>query len=470
MKSRILWLALTLQALMLSMVSAQDDSASTTVPRQPVPQQAVAGGPFPIAVIYTNIPGDPSAAVPSLPGASFGPGMGTTHFDRVFGSPNGNWILTADTDLPTTMDEVVLVNDTLGVQEGTPASWTGGTESVGLIDSKVGINDSGAWVFATNTDGLTTADEYLVSVSGGVLSAAAQEGDPTPLAGTTWGSTLESAVLTSGGTLGLVSDSVGGGIPTTEDEILVLGSTVLAQEGVTVPTAQLEGEFWENFDLDDFWVSTDGSSWLVQGDLTGSTTTDDVVVVNGAVVVQEGVILPGSGFSEAVDDSGIVAVHMAPDGRWFVRGNNAATELDWIYSDGVVIARGGDPITTGSAELWNDADFFDLFFLHVGNSNGDFVLGGVTDAVSSANGILVLNNSTVVVRESDPIDLDGNGSFDDDTFFDTFGNDDAFLSDAGLLYIVATIKNATGTRLGQGFFEIDLTSEVPVELMGFSVD
>jgi hypothetical protein len=46
-----------------------------------------------------------------MPGVNFDPGTSTTHFDRPFGSPNGNWILTALTDIvATTMDEIVLVN------------------------------------------------------------------------------------------------------------------------------------------------------------------------------------------------------------------------------------------------------------------------------------------------------------------------------------------------------------------------
>jgi uncharacterized repeat protein (TIGR01451 family) len=238
---------------------------------------------------------------------------------------------------------------------------------------------------------------------------------------------------------------------------MVLGATLLAQEGVTVPTGQLGSEFWENFDVNDFFISADGTHWLVQGDLTGDAATDDVVAVDGAVVVQEGVILPGSGFTDPVDGTGIVGVHMDAGGNWFVRGNNDVSEQDWVYRNGTVIATLGSPIHTGTAEVWDDTDFGDCFFLHVGNGNGDWVIGGVTDAPSIANGVLVVNGTDEVVREGDQVDLDGNGMFDDDTFFDTFGNDDGFLSDAGLFYFVATIKDGTDTRIGQGVFVADLS-------------
>jgi hypothetical protein len=260
------------------------------------------------------------------------------------------------------------------------------------------------------------------------------------------------------------------GVPTTQDEVLMLGATLLGREGVTVPTGQLGSETWENFDLDDYWISADGAHWLAQGDLSGVTTGDDVVVVDGGVVVQESVVLPGSGFAEPVDAEGIVGVHMDTAGNWLVRGNNDVTEQDWVYRNGVVVAQRGGPIFTGATELWSDTDFADCFFLNVGNQRGDFVVGGVTDAPTATNGVLVLNATRVIVREGDPVDLNGNGLPDDDAFFDTFGNDDAHLTRTGFLYVVATIRNGAGTRIGQGVMEIDLTEYVPVELQRFSVE
>lgn len=423
-------------------------------------QHTIEGGSPLVTVIYTNLPGDPTSDVPGLPGAHFGPGTGTTHFDRVFGSPNGNWALTADTDLPTTEDEILLVNGVVKAREGTAVSWNVG-ENIGLLDTRLSINDAGTFVFATNTDGATVTDEYIVSgsITTTTLSIAAQEGITTnlpALPGTTWGSTLDSGVIATDGTVGLSSDAILG-VPTTEDDILVLGNTLLAQEGVTIPTGQVGSEVWENFSADDYWISADGNTWLVQGDLAGDTNFDGVVVVNGSVVVQESVILPGSGFSNPVDVSGIVGVHMSTGGHWFVRGNNDLTEQDWVYSNGAVVASSGSPIYVGATENFTDTEFSDTFFMHVADSDGNYVIGGVSDGPTTANGVLVLNNSVVIARESDPIDLDGNGSFDDGIYFNTFGNDDGYLSDNGTFYVVASMKNITGTVLGQGFFSIDLT-------------
>ncbi len=412
-------------------------------------------GPLSHITLYSDVAGETTADVPGNPGVHF------ESFDRIYGSPNGNWIFTADTDKPSGTDEVIMVNDVAKIFEGDPGPWTGGTENTGTLDTKVGINDNGDWVFATNTDGATN-DDYIVLVSpADVYTYTAREGDPAPQvgAGVTWDDILDSPVIASDGTVGWSGDGIDGVPATTEDDVLVFGASLLGQEGVTMPGGQLGAEFWDNFDISDYFVSADGTHWIAQGDLTGSTTTDDVAVVDGTVVVQEGVILPGSGYADPVDTSGIVGVWMAPNGDWFVRGNNDITEQDWVYSNGSVIAERGAPIFAGATEVYSDTNFGDLFFLHVGDSFGNYVIGGVTDNPDpEADGVLVVNNQTVVVRQGDPIDLDNNGVFDDDAFFDTFGNDDAFLDDAGNLYFVATIMDSVFNQYGQGVFVIDLSS------------
>ncbi len=199
-------------------------------------------------------------------------------------------------------------------------------------------------------------------------------------------------------------------------------------------------------------------NWLGEGDLLGGTTVDEVVVVDGTVVVREGSVLPGTTFPNPVDSLGIVGTHLAPNGDWFVRGNNDISETDWVFSNNGLLATLDQPIFTGASELWDDAEFADGFFLHVGNGVGDYVIGGVSNGPTDTNGVLVVNNQAVIAREGDPIDLDGNGAFDDDAYIDTFGNDDGYLSDAGVFYFVANIQNVSNVRTGQGFFSIDLSS------------
>lgn len=425
-----------------------------SVMAQPV-QAPQAIGPVTITAIYSNISGHPTAAVPGLPGVEFDPGTGTTHFDRVFGSPNGNWILTAlNNSASTSNDEMVLVNNVVRAREG--FALPGSTEVAGAIDTDLGINDAGQFVFATNTDAATTMDDAIFMIDAtDVTTAAVREGSAyAGVPGATWSSILDTSSIAADGTVSLRGNMTG--VPTTQDYVIALGSTVFGQEGVTSPTGTTET--WQAFDINDFFISADGTSWLAQGDLSGATTTDDIVVVNGTIVIQEGSVLPGTSFPEPVDTDGIVGVHMAPNGDWYVRGNNDVTEDDWVYSNSGLLAAVGQPIYTGATDLFDDTNFADCFFLHVGNGNGAYVIGGVTNAAAiNADAVLVLNNETVIARENDPIDLDGNGIFDDDTHIHTFGNDDGYLSDAGIFYFVANIRNGAGTVTGQGFFSIDLS-------------
>ncbi|MEM1034798.1 MAG: hypothetical protein AAGN82_30945, partial [Myxococcota bacterium] len=382
-----------------------------------------------------------------------------TSFDRVYGSPGGTWAITGVTDALSAVDEVLIVNGIVEVQEGSPAAWAPG-ENVGAIDRVLGVNDGGTFAFTTNTDGPTSSDEYVVlGQAGGMLMAVAREGDTSAVlpANATWGDLLQTPTVTAAGDVGFVVKNVGG-VPTAEDEFVILGSTVLAQKGVTVPQGQIGAETWQLFDSEDFWVTPDGLHHLLQGDLTGATATDDIVVVDGSVIVQEGVVLAGSGFVEPVDQNGIIGVHLAADGTYFVRGRNASTSVDWVYSNGAVLATLGQAVIVGATEAWSDTEFAAGFFLHVGNGLGDFVIGGVSDGPTASNGLLAFNNTNVVAREGDPVDVDQNGFFDDDAFISTFGNDDAFLADNGLFYFVASLEDGNGNDIGDGFFVVDTST------------
>lgn len=416
-----------------------------------LPSASAANGGSPVVtVIYTDLATSPTSDVPGFPGANF------VLFDRVFGSPNGNWAITAATDLPTAEDEVLVVNDVVRAREGTTFSPL--TVTITTLDTKLGINDAGEVVYAVNSSGDVAIDEFILSHDGVTNTIVAQEGDPTglpTLPGTTWGAILETPAITSDGTVGFSADTVIG-VPTTQDDMLILGSTVLAQEGVTVPTGQLGTETWENFNIDDFFVSADGTQWIGQGDLTGATATDGIVAVNGAVVIQEGVILPGSGFPDTVNMTNVTP-HMTAGGQWYVRGSNNVSNHDWVYGNGAVIAQRGAPIYTGATEIFTDTAYSPTFFLNVGNGVGDYVIGGVSNELTTSDGILVYNNTSVIARENDPIDIDGNGTYDDNAFFNTFGNDDGHLTNDGIFYFVATIRDVGGVVIGDGFFSVDLS-------------
>lgn len=221
--------------------------------------------------------------------------------------------------------------------------------------------------------------------------------------------------------------------------VMVAGS-MLVQTGVDTPTGQqaMPVEPWQAFDLNRVFVSADGSNILVQGDLTGSAATDDVIVLNGAVVVQEGFALPGTGIADAVANA---SATMHNSGTWMSRGTFAGSGDGWAMRNGAIIAQVGSPIFAGAVELFQATNFF----VTTCNGVGDYVVGGATDMGVD---VLVLNNDRVIAREGDPVDLDGNGLFDDGVFYGSFGFDDSVLTDDGRLFVNGRFMDSGGTNLG----------------------
>lgn len=413
----------------------------------------------PATVLLTNLPGAPGAMVPGLGSVPFEPGTGTNHFDRVYGHPSGHWVLTCNADLPASNNECLIVDGQLAIQEGEPAPWTAG-ENCGTIDQRCAVNAAGEFVFATNTSG-SLNDDHVAGFIGGAWVSLAREGGPVPgLAGATLDDAIDSPLLLDDGRVGYAADGIDGVLGTDQDDVLVFAGDVVMQEGVTFPGGQAgAARAVENFDLGDYFASADGAHWIAQGDLEGATSSDDVVMVDGAVVVQEGQVIPGSGFAEPVDSSGIFGVSMDAGGSWYARGDNDGTNDDWVLRDGLVIATTGQPVTPGATERWDDGRFSNGFFAHAGNGVGNVVIGGTTDAADPmADAVLVLDGMAVVAREGDPVDVDGNGVFDDGVFIDTFGDDDLVLQDDLTILAVVTLRDAAGQRLGQGLISIDAGS------------
>ena len=421
-------------------------------------------------IIYINTPGAPSNVVPGL-GLPFN--AGTAPFVRPFYSRDGNhWAIEAVVEIATTTDDnIYIVDGSLFLREGDSAPWLPAGEVVGTMDDNIAINNAGEILITNNANGTapSTADDYVVFFdSMGVGTVLAKEGDLIDpilpaLAGSTWDDTLDSAVLTDTGLAGWSADGIdGGSVVAADDDLVLLGNMIVARE-LQVPMGQLimPDAAWENFDVDDWFVNTDGSRILIDGDMDGPTASDAIVTLNGTVVLQENAIIPGSGFAEPIDSLGIVQVWMDPAGNWYARGNNDVTEQDWVVRNGVVVATSDalQEIVAGSGEHWDDTSFSDCFFAMDGNASGSYLIAGVTDNANGLiNGVIVvydsMGNGTVVAREGDPVDADENGMFDDDRFLNTFGNDDIRLLPDGTVVFVATVRNGAGTSIEQGLFRI----------------
>jgi hypothetical protein len=404
-------------------------AASTFVVGSPPATAAVKG-------VLSSIAGQPNSEVPGRPGTFFT----TTGFDRPFRSPDGTrFVVTADTDAATTADMVLLVGHngvvSLGIAEGdvTPEG-----DGVGIIEGAYGINNAGHYVFSFNsTLGGSTNDEVIVKFDGTTFAAVVREGNSNPALSLNYGTLNSGAQIQADGSVSFHTSLVGATSTTDTAIFRNSGNTLIAQEGVTIPTNQIDGGTFTvrlmdtgNTDGQGLFTNADGSRHIWSGFTNDVIAQDRVAVVDGAVVIQEGSVITGSGFPSTV--SIINYVGMESNGDWFAYGSNLDAN-DWAIRNGVVVGATDAPIHTGATELWDDAPYAQTFFLTIGNNNGDYVVGGTTNnSTGITNAVLVLNGTSVLMRENDPVDLNNDGIFNDGVYVRTFRDDYAFMTDTEL--------------------------------------
>lgn len=416
--------------------------------------------------IFSEVPGHPTAQVPGLAGVEF------SAFSRPYVSPNGQyWIMLASAGAVTTTDKVIVrgsgatyMGASLVVRENDAAPWAAG-ELIGDFsttgDQVMGINDSGHYAFSNNTSA-TTNDEYIVMYDGTWNIVAQENGAlPAPFGSEVYGTSLYCSGITNSGRVAFQAPATVGSLPTTEDDFLFLGNAALAQTGVTVPGNQANGTTypWEVLDTYDFYVDGTGTNHIIQGDLsTLATTEDDIVAVNGNVVIQEGHPLPGTAPHYPEGTYAVREIFMSRGGQYMVRGE-FENDDDYLFVNGAVAALTGDDVPGFPGEHYDDARFSATFFHMVANSSGQYVFGAVTDnADEERDAVIVYDNGLgvreVLLRQGDAVDLDGNGLLDDDAFIDVFNNDDGFLTDDLWFHFTADLINAAGASIGQGYLAL----------------
>jgi len=408
--------------------------------------------------VFSNFAGSPTSDVPGLPGAKFGDGV-----DRPYRSPDGKtWVLSADTDLGTAVDEVIIVGDlcsaSVKIQEGTTVLDLG--DLVGLIDQDLSINNAGRFAFVTDTNNATTADEVVVTSDGSTHLVIAREGNLSPATGGNYGSILGAANIVSDNTVWFDADTT---LATTMDRFLLSKNGVIieVQEGVNFPLGQDSGAtaLWQTFNTGSLRTDEAGANYIVVGDTDAATSIDGVLVVNDTVMVQEGFPIAGSGFASAAIVNTSTESMMYGNGDWMARGSNADGG-DWVLRNGAVLSKTGDLLEAGKTEQYSDNTFATGYFLFAQNNAGDYVVGSLTTSSDlTQNAVLTINGEKVFSREDDPIDLDGDGLVNDDIRIHTYGNDDMILTEDLQAYLPVTVRAfnyVTPADIGDVFVRFNL--------------
>ncbi|MCP3914762.1 MAG: hypothetical protein GY711_04280, partial [bacterium] len=359
-------------------------------------------------VLYTNLAGHPTAAVPGLPaGVEFFSG-GQKAFNRPYVSPNGHWVMWSTTSINNARG-IILRDGEVILHQGQPVPGHP-AETLNCFNDicveKLGVNDAGFVAGSFHFAGNPNDDLRVMRHDPGTMtwSEIAREVGPANLnvpGSFTWGHLLRNASIDAAGDVAFEASLTVGAV------LLMLGADPLFQMGT--PPSNLPAFPVDSIPAyidDGYWIDASGSSWLARAVLAG-TPADDVVVVDGAVVLREGFAVPGSGMA-AIASGGLFLSEMDAGGNWYAGGLNV-DGTEWIVRNGVVIAATGQTVA-GGAEVWAQAPNLPSFFVHTGNAAGDWVVGGYTSAQRYA---LAVNAARVVWRQGDPIDLDADGSYDD---------------------------------------------------------
>jgi hypothetical protein len=430
-----------------------------------------------IEVIFTEVPGHPTATVPGAMDLNGDPVF--TEFKALevlsVSADGSQWILKGRNWLGDELETMLLIGSgTTGAvfaQEGQPVHDGEAGELYEFFGSSPPhFNELGQFVYTARARGGDfDTKQKGIFFDGSDFHMVRQESDPAyglldyppnPSGDELFGNSFGSFHLLNNGVIGC-QDSTIKNLHSYRRPAIFYDDTAFKQSGVT----PINGSVWDSFDLNDFWTTPDGTTWVAQGDDEGSTATDDILVVNDVVVLREGSTIPGS----AIVVTAVFHTKLLANGDWYSRGDDPS-DNDWAVRNGTLLAATGDPIIVDSAEHWTA-----VFYSFTGNTNGDWVLAGTTDNGNiQTDSVIVLNGTDVVVREGDPVDLDGNGVFDDDAYIgrgdaslSAFHADDIFLTDDMMLYFFASLRNAAGEDLGSfgsggdAFLRIDLSEGCP---------
>ncbi|HUR26974.1 MAG TPA: hypothetical protein VM509_02200, partial [Planctomycetota bacterium] len=271
---------------------------------------------------------------------------------------------------------------------------------------------------------------------------------PNPSGDETIGNSIGSIHLLDNGTIG-AQDSTIVNIHTSRRPAIFYGNAAFHQTGVTsvVPLGGGAPVLWSSLTANAFYSSFDGAHWVAAGRIVGASTADDVLVVDGNVVLQEGALVPGSALLlGAIHDDNITG-----QGTWCARGRDnsstATTAPDWFVVQGALIAKTGDALSASE-------NYGDTFSAVAANDSGDWALISNTDLADPARNEVLVANGVVILREGDPVDVDGNGAFDDGAFvgrgnntLSAFGANRLRLTDSGVIYTILHLRDGAGNDL-----------------------
>lgn len=333
------------------------------------------------------------------------------------------------------------------------------SEPVGAIDARIGVNDFGCVAFAARAQ---TTDRSVVlktcPAAGGAADSPtviAVGGTPVPVLNGLSYNFMQQAAIDNGGVIRFLANVIGA---TTAQNTMILETadegttaTILQRNGVTIPLNQSDGatatiQFFDaepealrtGFNARDGVIS-------VRGDTNAATSVDDFFSVNNSIVIQEGV--PFATFTAAASS---FTGHLSGAADWFAFGGNTDGQ-SWVARNGDVVAASGGALHTGSSETW--ASFRWAF----GDADGRYAIAGSTSLDRTVVVLFEEDGGRIVSVSGDPVDLDGDGCFNDDAFIRFVHTHGGVMLDGGRLVFLVTIDDVRGDFVGTALVDLDPT-------------
>lgn len=431
---------------------------------------SVQAGPVdPVEVIFSKVVGSPTAIVPGALDPNGDPEVTTfRQFFQLFLSPDGSeWVIRASTQQATTVDNLVLrgsgTTGSMWMQENRPVPDGLPGEVIDFFGSGLGrYNDNNHFAFTLRArGGVASVFQKVIEWDGSTFTKRFQMGDlytglqdvpANPTGDETVGNSVGSIHILNNGVIGSQDSSVLG-IHTSRRPVATYDRHGFAQTGITTVT-NYNGDGIDivaGITANAFYTTTDGSSYGYTGTVSGTAGTTNVVVINDKVVLRQTFPIPGS--TALMGANVATGENLAAHGQdIYVRGLTTSPTGAFFWRNDELLAITGDPITTAAAAGGPIETWAGSFYSFGANRKGDWVLAGKTSRDEAENDVIVFNGTTVLMREGDAIDVDGNGIFDDDAFIGranntaaAFGANAALaIGDDGWVYALVNLVNGAG--------------------------
>jgi hypothetical protein len=205
----------------------------------------------------------------------------------------------------------------------------------------------------------------------------------------------------------------------------------------------------DGFTQGDGTMTPDGLHWVMEAEVENEAAgSDRIFIVDGVVVLQE--LFSSGVLTSTMDD--IFQTRMVSNGDYITRGDDINAD-DFAYMNGAYVLETGSSIPFSGPQVGVVDDTISGVAC---NRLGDWVAtcGLILDVPDTATDEVLLFNGEIVAREGDPVDVDGNGLFDDGAFIGrgnltsaAFAANDLYLTDDLYVYVILQLHDGAGNDL-----------------------